>query len=333
MAHLALASSMSLAWAFVIMRLLKVRSPRVRALLYAITVIAPLLGFVSHLLIRHDCEGLVSVGSHFACAAGTWLGTGGTVVAVSASAVLLSQALASWGAMHRVVSRARRVDDVEWNDPDAPARVCDALARAVSSAGIRMPDFRVSDRPGVLCTVGITAPVILMSKEFCEAFDHGELAAALSHEVGHIANRDNRVGIGAVLMRALSFYSPAAHYAVRGYLDEREKAADDYAVGLTKDPLALASAIVKVAKGEGGVTGPRAVATMLARTDTVVDRVERLLSRSAGNTSGTADNGSDVSAENGGIRGEAVRRAGRWMDYAKGSISVGGVVAIVLALC
>lgn len=68
-----------------------------------------------------------------------------------------------------------------------------------------------------------------------------KLEAALAHEMAHIARHDTGIGLASALFKALTFFSPAAYLGIRLYMDEREKAADDLAVRITKDRLILAS--------------------------------------------------------------------------------------------
>jgi beta-lactamase regulating signal transducer with metallopeptidase domain len=92
-----------------------------------------------------------------------------------------------------------------------------------------------------------------------------------------IARHDNGIGLVSALFRALTFFSPAAYVGVRFYMVEREKAADDLAVRMTGDRLALASAIVKVARTGKTTTSYAVAGTASAGAGRVTERVHRLL--------------------------------------------------------
>ena len=93
----------------------------------------------------------------------------------------------------------------------------------------------LTEKAGICCTVGVVRPVVLLSRDFFRTMDEEELEAALAHEFAHIKRRDNGIALAVTLLRALTFFWPAAYVAIKQYLHEREKAADDLAVQTTGD--------------------------------------------------------------------------------------------------
>lgn len=306
--HLALTSLVSVAWAFLTMRLLRIRYPAARALILGVSVLLPAGGFLIHLAYPRYCTGLLSALNHFACLASSALGRVGTLLFLSSLVVAASQAAASWRAQRVAMRAAVPLEAMVWDDECLGAAVKRAAARAIG-ASRRPPRIFVTGRPGICCTVGVLRPAILISLEFCRAMDEGEIEAALAHEVAHIRRGDNGVGLASVVFRALTFFSPAAYIAVRQYMDEREKAADDLAVAATGDRLALASAIIKVARSTPRAAGANAAGASASGT---VSRVRRLM-----------DSGSDSV-------GDKDLRGGRLICVLA---SVAGIVAITLYLC
>jgi len=151
------------------------------------------------------------------------------------------------------------------------------LREISEKAGIRTPRVFVTRRRGVLCTIGVLRPSILISSELLETLDPDEMTAALAHEIAHIVRNDNVLGTAAGIVRWLTFFSPASHFAMSFYLNEREKAADDFAIEVTGDHLALASSIIKVLKGRGRILSGEPAGVSFALREKVPDRIERLL--------------------------------------------------------
>lgn len=101
------------------------------------------------------------------------------------------------------------------------------------------------DRPLAL-TFGLRRPTFLLSSWILGHLDRGEMEAVLVHELGHVAHRDYPVVWLATILRDAFFYLPTSRAAYRRLQQEKELACDDLAVGATKRPLALASALAKV---------------------------------------------------------------------------------------
>lgn len=167
----------------------------------------------------------------------------------------------------------------------------------------------LTEKAGICCTIGVVRPVVLLSRDFFRTMDEEELEAALAHEFAHIKRRDNGIALAVTLLRALTFFWPAAYVAIKQYLHEREKAADDLAVQTTGDPLALASAIIKVARSSPGAAGANATGdSKLGLTA----RVQRLL-----------DGGSNLGSHEG--------QRSRTLPHVMAAVS--GIVAITVFLC
>lgn len=306
--HLAFTSLISVAWAFLSMRLFRIRYPATRALVLAVSVLLPAGGFLVHLIYPHNCAGFLSILNHIACLTSSALGEAGILLLSSSLVVTASQAAATWAAQRAVACHSVPLEAMKWDDEGLDASLRRAVAGAIGPNG-RLPVVMVTRRPGICCTVGVFRPVILISEEFCRTMDEEELGAALAHEVAHIKRSDNLIALASTLFRALTFFSPAAYFAIRQYMSEREKAADDVAVATTGDRLALASAIIKVARAATSAAGANAAGVS---DSGVVSRVQRLI-----------DAGKEFE-DNNDLRG------GR-LTYVLASMA--GLVAIALYLC
>lgn len=272
--HLALTSIASVTWAAVTLRLFGIKHPAARSLILASSLLLPVGGFVAHLIYPHTCTGRISFSIHFACLASSALGDAGTVLLMSSLTVAVSQALVTLAVQSRVVRRSVPLEAYDWQDDQVEARVRLAIERITGKGSVR-PTIRVTCRAGICCTVGSVRPIVLISEDLCRSLDLSELEAALAHEMAHVSRHDNGIGLASALFKALTFFSPAAYVGIRLYMDEREKAADDIAVRITGDRLALASAIVKVARA--GSMRPTHALANAAGAGRVTERVQRLL--------------------------------------------------------
>lgn len=99
---------------------------------------------------------------------------------------------------------------------------------------------------------------ILISERALGELDAGELAAGLTHELGHIRRRHRPVLLGAALLAALARPLPGTRATERALAFQLERDADAFAVRELRDPLSLASAICKAAP----VPGTRALVTL-----------------------------------------------------------------------
>jgi Zn-dependent protease with chaperone function len=175
----------------------------------------------------------------------------------------------------RVAVMARLVD--RWGIPAGPE--LEALAEDLARQ-LRAPRPRVLvgafGRPLAL-TCGLVRPTLLLSTWMVERLDQRELEAVLAHELGHAARRDYLVVWLATLLRDAFLYLPTSWGAYRHLQREKEPACDDLAVGATRRPLALASALAKVWGQVAGGTGLGLPQALADEDDAIELRIERLL--------------------------------------------------------
>lgn len=131
------------------------------------------------------------------------------------------------------------------------------------------------DRPLAL-TLGLFRPAIMLSTWMLDHLDGAEMESVLAHELAHAARRDYLVAWLATVLRDAFFYLPSSRLAHRQLQDEKEMACDDLAAGVTRRPLALASALVKAWQPSLGF-GALKPAQALVAGDAIEARVQRLL--------------------------------------------------------
>ncbi|MGE0453686.1 MAG: M56 family metallopeptidase [Vicinamibacteria bacterium] len=108
------------------------------------------------------------------------------------------------------------------------------------------PALRIVESPApLLFCRGLLRPAIVVSRGLLDDFDAQERRAALAHEVAHAASRDPLLGWALLVVRALQPWNPGVQLLARAALSEIERRADDRAVAVTGQPLALAAGLVK----------------------------------------------------------------------------------------
>lgn len=150
----------------------------------------------------------------------------------------------------------------------------DAFWRAARAAGLEPRVVRVVDGlPTAAFTVGWLRPRIYLARRLADCLDAEQLTAVVAHEGAHAARRDP---LRLSLLRFLTctlFWIPALRRLADDITDEAEILADD--VAATRNPLALAGAIVALARRPEEVAAPYAVG--FHRHDLLERRVRRLL--------------------------------------------------------
>lgn len=163
------------------------------------------------------------------------------------------------------------------------ARLLNVVEEAAIAAGIATPAvFVLPNEPGVNAFAignGAEDAVIGVTQGALDAFNRAELAAVVSHELGHVLNGDSAINmkllgattglegfsvagdwiwntyhlvgwfalIGGIGLSAIGALGSGAAVLLRATLSrEREFLADAHAVELTREPTALASALLKV---------------------------------------------------------------------------------------
>lgn len=150
--------------------------------------------------------------------------------------------------------------------------------------GINVPTyvFRHSGFP-IIAVVGAFRPRLFIADHVFESLSAEELAAAVAHEYGHLAARDNFKRSVMRVSRAALLLIPCGRSIDRAWSDASESAADEYAAQQSSTvALNLASALVRIARmiphGQRPVI-PTAVSAFLGGDDSpgVKFRVKRLV--------------------------------------------------------
>jgi Zn-dependent protease with chaperone function len=157
-----------------------------------------------------------------------------------------------------------------------------AGAVQIKLSGTSIPTFRIANSFPIIAVVGIFRPRLFVASRVLETLNPEELTAAIAHEGGHLAARDNFKRSLLRACRDVLMIVPCGRTLDRAWAEAAECAADEHAAQQGADiALNLASALVKIAKMVP--VGARATVPLAAflvgveETRGVKARVRRLL--------------------------------------------------------
>lgn len=166
--------------------------------------------------------------------------TGETVSLKLAALALLSVvgiALALWRGMAAWRATRRLVRD--WMRHAEPYTI----------EGVPIPAYCVEHQFPVIAVVGVLRPRLFIARRIFDSLNGDELAAAVLHEIGHLAARDNLKRLLMRLCRDALVIVPVGRALDRAWAESAEAAADEHAAKRGSFvALDLASALVKIAR-------------------------------------------------------------------------------------
>ncbi|MFB3883491.1 MAG: M56 family metallopeptidase [Armatimonadota bacterium] len=174
--------------------------------------------------------------------------SGVVLLAVLALAIaLLSYRWVRIAPVYRAIYASRRAE------PEACWRAAAALSEVVELAqrtGWRTAPPRllvIRDSPAPAFTIGLRAPVIVLSAELARELGEPELKGVLAHELAHVRRLDYPGRWIATILRDVMFWNPFAALWYERLVNEQEKACDLRGAELLGDARAVASGLVEVA--------------------------------------------------------------------------------------
>jgi Zn-dependent protease with chaperone function len=124
-----------------------------------------------------------------------------------------------------------------------------ANSTQIELEGIGVPTFVLQHRFPIIAVVGAIRPRLFIADHVLESLSAEELAAAVSHECGHLAAHDNFKRSVMRISRAALLLIPCGRSLDRMWSDASESAADEHAAERSSlVALNLASALVRIAK-------------------------------------------------------------------------------------
>jgi bla regulator protein BlaR1 len=98
----------------------------------------------------------------------------------------------------------------------------------------------------VPCMIGFFKPIILLPVSIATNLTACEIESILLHELSHIKRNDYLVNVLQRVITVLLFFNPCAQLINRIINQERENGCDDLVIGLTRNPLIYARALLKL---------------------------------------------------------------------------------------
>jgi Zn-dependent protease with chaperone function len=146
---------------------------------------------------------------------------------------------------------------------------------------IDIPTYRIAHSFPIIAVVGTLRPRLFIAEQVLESLTGDELVAAIAHEGGHLAARDNFKRALLRGCRDLLTIVPSGRSLDRAWSESVECAADEHAAQISPDiALNLASALVRIARMVPvGVRTELPLATFLVGEETrgIKLRVRRLI--------------------------------------------------------
>jgi Zn-dependent protease with chaperone function len=156
----------------------------------------------------------------------------------------LVAALSAW-----LVASAWREALVSWSKSRVILREWLHRSEAISLPGVEIPSYRLRETFPVVAVIGALKPRLFISEQVLEALNPEELSAAIQHEIGHLAARDNLKRWLAAMCPPVLPFRAGSRGLGKLWHEATERWADRYAVEQGKAaPLNLASALIKVSR-------------------------------------------------------------------------------------
>lgn len=152
--------------------------------------------------------------------------------------------------------------------------------------GIPSAELQLSESTfPVSFTAQTDKPVVVMSEKLLSLLKKDELEAVMAHELAHIRNSDTTLKALVTAYKTVLPIDPVVRLVETAFHKERELAADETAAKITKKPLSLASALLKIyeafpksnlpAYGTLSILG--AGSTLMSRHPPIRQRVNQLI--------------------------------------------------------
>lgn len=124
-----------------------------------------------------------------------------------------------------------------------------AASTPIKLEAITVPTFVFEHSFPVIAVVGAIRPRLFIAGHVLDSLSEEELAAAIAHEYGHLAARDNFKRSVMRISRAALLLIPCGRWLDRAWSEASESAADEYAAQQSSQvALDLASALVRIAR-------------------------------------------------------------------------------------
>jgi Zn-dependent protease with chaperone function len=121
------------------------------------------------------------------------------------------------------------------------------MAQTLKDLPVEKADiFLLEDEDVILFSTTGRKGSIYLSSGLLRILDRDQVRAAVAHEFAHVIRSRRPLLVVMFLLRMIMFFNPVVLMEFRRIVQEDEKICDDYAVSLTRNPLALAESLRKL---------------------------------------------------------------------------------------
>lgn len=228
--------------------------PKYRVALYSIAIGLPLFGeggaFIIFLLRPDPDTPIGSILTHFHAEVvqripiDNFLSPSMITVALLILGLLFIFSLARY--VYGTMQLDRLLADTRPLEATSHRRIAQKLRRVAQ--GRKLPAILVAELDVPLAfTTGLLRPRIYITSGLLSLLSVQETVAVLCHELAHIQRHDNLWNGSVRLLRDIVWFLPGSHMAWQAMIASQDEACDALAAQMTKQPLTLAQALVKVA--------------------------------------------------------------------------------------
>ena len=243
-------------------RLLPIKSPALRHLLWAVVLLKPLVSIAisspytlftplvslvessrdafASLPVEHSTMQVVAPPTIATSSVQLTTAGWGAILWLVGAALLIGRILIGYGIVWRLRSQTQAQHD---------GPLCDALRQARRTLDC-YPKVEVATSPSVgsPMALGILRPIIVFPADLVEKLRVDELALVIMHELAHVRRYDNLTLLLQRLVSAVLFFHPAVWLCGRMLRREAEQACDDFVVCATGRSEAYARGLAHVAE-------------------------------------------------------------------------------------
>ncbi|MBI2304233.1 MAG: M56 family metallopeptidase [Chloroflexi bacterium] len=233
-----------------LVKLLRVRDAALRAILFLVPVVIPLISAPSFYLFFPQRQKLPVLAADRLLNVEKWLSSWPlwsvlspllTSIVLAIFAFLLVKGLVSLWSLLRLPSHFRALPEGEEPRLDA------LLAGLLGQTGVSRPRILVAEEERSLCCAfGLHRSYLLLSRGLMEHLDDASLKGILAHEVAHIKRRDGWLNFLLLTFRNVLFFNPLVHFLCDAVLQESEMATDRLAISLVGKPAGYAQCLLDV---------------------------------------------------------------------------------------
>ena len=243
-------------------RLLPIKSPALRHLLWAVVLLKPLVavaisspyslftplvpavepsrGALASLPVDHSTVQVATSPAIAASSVQLTTAGWGAILWLVGAALLIGRILIGYG----IVWCLRQQAQVQYDGP-----LCDALRQArLTLDGYPRVEVAISPSIGSPMVLGILRPIIVFPADLVEKLRADKLALVLMHELAHVHRWDNLTLLLHRLVAAVLFFHPAVWLCGRMLRREAEQACDDLVVYTTGRSEAYARGLAHIAE-------------------------------------------------------------------------------------